>query len=322
MRVTPLIAYGCLVGLLGCEGASESLEPVAPPPPHCPAYVDARSSPGCGGGASGDPVLCETPAPSLAPAALLTRAQYDNTIADLLGDTTRPSSAFPPENQVDGFNNNIAAHQTNPLLVEKHLEAAEKLAAAAVGSALERIAPCSAGSDQRQCGKAFVRTFGPRAFRRPLTSVELQIFDGLFDRSFDASGYAFGVELVLTAMLQSPQFLYRVRHASGSPDRGDRRGGAGPARARLAVVVFLARLDARPGLVRRRSEEAARDGRRSRVSGAPAAGAAPREGDGPRVPSPVAPPGRATRAHAHRQRRQQRRPRPRVRTSSVPSIAS
>src|SRR5688500_9458767 len=213
MRVTPLIAYVCLVGLLGCEGASDSADPVPPPPPTVTAPPTSMPDPPpvAGGGASGDPVMCESQVvPSLAPAALLTRAQYDNTVADLLGDTTRPSSVFPPENQVDGFNNNIAAHQTNPLLVEKYLEAAEKLAAAGVGSALERIAPCSAGSDQRQCGQAFVRSFGQRAFRRPLTPVELQIFDGLFDRSFDASGYAFGVELVLTAMLQSPQFLYRV----------------------------------------------------------------------------------------------------------------
>jgi len=63
------------------------------------------------------------------PLALLTRAQYDNTIADLLGDSSHPSSVFPPENQVEGFKNNTTAHQVSPLLVETYLDAAEGVAA-------------------------------------------------------------------------------------------------------------------------------------------------------------------------------------------------
>jgi hypothetical protein len=151
----------------------------------------------------------------------LTRAEYDNTIEDLLGDTSRPASAFPPENQVDGFKNNVAAHQASPLLVDKYIEAAESLVVARAEKGLDAVAACQA-PDERECGKSFVRTFGKSAFRRPLDPLEMQIFDGLFERGFTASGYEFGVQLVMTAMLQSPQFLYRTAAHSGiaTPETG------------------------------------------------------------------------------------------------------
>lgn len=217
MRLTSLTAFACLVGLLGCTGAADDTgpNPMAPSPTSMPTSPPPMASGGSGGVGSG--ALCETPTPPEAPAALLTRAQYDNTIEDLLGDTSRPASTFPAENEVDGFSNNVAAHRVSPLLVEQLLSSAERLAASTVASALDRVAPCSAGTDQRACGKAFIRRFGEQAFRRPPTAAELQIFDNLFDRSFDASGYAFGVELVLTAMLQSPQFLYRVDSLAQPP---------------------------------------------------------------------------------------------------------
>lgn len=166
--------------------------------------------------------MCTTPVGAPAPAALLTRAQYNAVVADLLGDTTRPASSFPPENQVDGFNNNLNAHQASPLLVEKYLESAEKLAAAAVASRLDTLAPCQPEQNPLTCGKSFTQTFGHQAFRRQLSPIELQIFDGLFERSYAASGYAFAVEMVLNAMLQSPQFLYRfdTQLAPPTPETG------------------------------------------------------------------------------------------------------
>jgi hypothetical protein len=154
------------------------------------------------------------------PLALLTRAQYDNTILDLLGDSSQPSSTFPPENQVDGFRNDVSAHQASPLLVEKHLEAAEALAARAVANRLEVIAPC-ASKDTASCGRDFVRNFGLRAFRRPLSTAETQLFDDLFARSAAQLGYGAAVGLVLETMLQSPQFLYRVDSlAAPTPETG------------------------------------------------------------------------------------------------------
>jgi hypothetical protein len=61
---------------------------------------------------------------------------------------------------------------------------------------------------------AWIEDFGSRAFRRPLTSDELDMYQDLFETGPDLVGsgddFADGVRIVLQAMLQSPQFLYRI----------------------------------------------------------------------------------------------------------------
>jgi hypothetical protein len=161
------------------------------------------------GGTGGAPLTCNDPAAGVAPLRLLTHVQYDNSVADLLGDTTRPSRSFPAENEVAGYRNNVAANKANPRLVESYQTAAEALAATAVGARLTTLAPCAEGADVAACGRTFIADFGAKVFRRPLTTAEAGIFATLFDAAA-GQGYAKSVELTLRAMLQSPQFLYRA----------------------------------------------------------------------------------------------------------------
>jgi hypothetical protein len=139
----------------------------------------------------------------------LTRFQYDNAVRDLLGDTTSPAMVFPPENEVDGYRTYASANLANPLLVESYLTAAESIAARAAQERLAEIAPCAEGEDEVACGHAFVSSLTSRAFRRPASEGELKPLLLLFDTAH-AQGYAKGIELVTQAVLQSPQFLYRV----------------------------------------------------------------------------------------------------------------
>ena len=86
---------------------------------------------GSGGAAGADSsaaLVCQPDLHPTSPLSLLTRVQYDATIGDLLGDTSQPSQSFPPENQVEGFNNNTEVHIANPLLVEQFMDAAEAIA--------------------------------------------------------------------------------------------------------------------------------------------------------------------------------------------------
>jgi hypothetical protein len=132
----------------------------------------------------------------------LTHSQYNNTVADLLGDRTRPASQFPHEDVVNGFTNQAAGQSISPLMAEDYARAAAKLARnAARSGVLERAIPC--GKKQAGCGAKFVRSFGERAFRRPLTEPEAASFEKLLGTDFDAV-------TVVEAMLQSPAFLFHT----------------------------------------------------------------------------------------------------------------
>ncbi len=178
--------------------------------------VVAVLSAGCGdpevaqpppsGGSEG--LVCSELTPGPSPLRPLTRDEYDRTIEDLLGDVSTPARSFPAENEVLGFRNNADANLANPLLVEQYMNAAESLALSATSDRLDLVAPCPSG-DQTACGRSFVRDLGSRAYRRPISDAETTTLDALFD-SFLPMGYAKAVEVTLAAVLQSPQFLYRI----------------------------------------------------------------------------------------------------------------
>jgi hypothetical protein len=176
-------------------------------------------------------------APGAAPIRLLTHVQYDNTVADLLGDTSAPSAGFPAENEVAGFSNNVASNQVNPRLVEAYQTAAEALALTAVTNRLDELAPCSDTAGNAACGHDFIVAFGERAFRRPLDEEEAAVFDGLFTDTLP-QGYAKAIELVLRAILQSPQFIYRV-DATRAPTESSGAVALGPYELGARLALFL-----------------------------------------------------------------------------------
>ena len=132
----------------------------------------------------------------------LTHNQYNNTVADLLGDRTRPASRFPQEDFVHGFTNQADGQNISPLLAEDYARAAAKLARdAARSGALAKLIPCD--KKQAACRATFLKTFGERAFRRPLTQREAANFEKLLGPDFDA-------QRVVEAMVQSPAFLFHT----------------------------------------------------------------------------------------------------------------
>ena len=112
--------------------------------------------------------------PVVGPVRRLTHAQYDNSVRDLLGDRTRPSRNFPPEDFVNGYTNQASSQTITPALAEAYGRAAEKLARHAFRYGDEGgLVPCSpSGPTDRACAEAFVRNFGMRAYRRPLDQGE------------------------------------------------------------------------------------------------------------------------------------------------------
>jgi Protein of unknown function (DUF1592)/Protein of unknown function (DUF1588)/Protein of unknown function (DUF1587)/Protein of unknown function (DUF1595)/Protein of unknown function (DUF1585) len=143
----------------------------------------------------------------------LTHSQYNNTVRDLLGDSSRPAQRFPPEDYVDGFKNQLRHQSMPPLLVEGYSTAAEKLAANAFRAGdVNGLIPCKPQSAvDIKCRDQFVKSFGLRAFRRPLRDAELQKYAAAFSLQARATGkFLEGARVVVEAMLQSPKFLFHT----------------------------------------------------------------------------------------------------------------
>ncbi len=158
---------------------------------------------------------------------LLTRLQYDNTVRDLFRGLVTQSfgATFPPENRVLGFETNAELHRATAWLAEAHVKASEAIAGQLVGQ-LTQLLPCADEVAQaatqdaaaaRQCASTFIGEYGPRAFRRPLLDAEVEPFVALYDQAAAERGFAHGIQLVIEALLQSPQFLYRFELDASRP---------------------------------------------------------------------------------------------------------
>jgi hypothetical protein len=148
----------------------------------------------------------------------LTHSQYNNTVRDLLGDYSRPAQRFPTEDYVDGFKNQLRLQGMPPLLVEAFSTTAEKLAINAFRAGdVNGLIPCKpASASDPKCRDQFIRTFGLRAFRRPLRDAEFQRYAAAFSAQARATGkFLDGARTVVEAMLQSPKFLF---HVEAGPD--------------------------------------------------------------------------------------------------------
>lgn len=172
----------------------------------------------------------------------LSHAQYGNTVRALLGIEPAPVAGFAPD-ALNGFNFTTSNDlRVDPRLGPQYRVAAEQLALAVVENddALERIVPCS--PSEAGCSGEFIDAFGERAFRRPLTSEESARFQTLFDLggTLGERGDAFsdGVQLVVEAMLQAPQFLYRTEVSAGDVQDGRAALDDWEVASRLSYFIF------------------------------------------------------------------------------------
>ncbi len=167
----------------------------------------------------------------------LTRDEYDNTLRDLLGDTSGAGFLRLPEDVTDPFDNDYRHQQVSGVLVETVEVLAEEAAQRVLADAEKRsrIVPCTPeGPGDDACLRAFITTFGRRALRAPVPAEDVERLAALGAYAVEAQDFWFGVELVLRAMLQDPRFLYRVE--VGTPVEGQ------PGVFRLTPYELAARL--------------------------------------------------------------------------------
>ncbi|HEX6273180.1 MAG TPA: DUF1592 domain-containing protein [Polyangiaceae bacterium] len=176
------------------------------------------SSSGSGGtGAIGTPSTNDCPTVEVArtPLRRLTRFEYANTVRELLHVDPAPARDLPADEVTNGFDNNAGVLTVSALHAEKYVLASEALAKSAVQN-LGALAPCDAASaGEEACAREFARSFGRRAFRRPLTSEDETAFMTAYTAGRTGGSHAEGIEVMIRAALQSPNFLYRLELPRG-----------------------------------------------------------------------------------------------------------
>lgn len=191
-------------------------------------YTGTGATPGVGGDGAGGTGFQARPmslegAPVYTRFMRLTNEQWENSVTDILRLSAPPGLAQGFEQPVAGatdFTNNEHVLQVSNQLWQSYQLASETVATQVTASpdALTRVYP---GTD----AAGFIQTLGRRAFRRPLTPEEQQRYQGIFDLGTTTSGngsaFSKGAALVIRAMLQSPNFLYRTELGeSGAPLSG------------------------------------------------------------------------------------------------------
>ncbi len=168
------------------------------------------------------------------PVRRISRVEYNNMVRDLLGDTTQPANSFEPESPMaNGVNFDTNTYSgVSSLIVQSYLQTAETLAATAVSSTnnlnnlfnLNNVSGCSTPLSDA-CAQQFIAQFANRAFRGQLDVAEdgadagitsSSLFTLYQDVSTTIGDPTAGIQAIITAVLESPRFLYVLEFGNGS----------------------------------------------------------------------------------------------------------
>lgn len=136
----------------------------------------------------------------------LSHIEFENTITDLFGATSFSSQDFAADNVAFGYDNNASALQVSALLLDQYVEAANTISSEYVNSTQPSEWGCT--SADRECVRNFLESKGTEIFRRPLSENDIESYLEVYDLAVE-DGFDTGLIWTITAMLQSPHFLYR-----------------------------------------------------------------------------------------------------------------
>jgi hypothetical protein len=141
----------------------------------------------------------------------LNRLEYNNTVRDLLGVTSRPADKFPADGGGGGgFDNNADTLFVPPILMERYLTAAGEILQEAPAERIFVVKP-DKKTPPRVAARGSLAFLASRAFRRPVETEELNGLMKLYDQAIARKeSHENAVRFALKAVLVSPQFLFRV----------------------------------------------------------------------------------------------------------------
>lgn len=153
---------------------------------------------------------CPTQEVPRTPLRRLTRFEYANSVKALLNVDTSAAAELPADEITNGFDNQASVLTVSALHAEKYVLVSETFAKAAVQN-VAQLSTCDTGTTgEEACALEFARSFGRRAYRRPLSAEEQTELMTAYAAGKTGGSHAEGLEVMIRAALQSPNFLYRL----------------------------------------------------------------------------------------------------------------
>jgi hypothetical protein len=208
-----MLVCASMLALLACGGEKQDESSTSP--------TAGASNPGATPPPSGSGSAAPFAAAPLQARVLLSY-QYRNAVGDLLGDAARNAVKPGDDALLNGSSAVAAASLAVSRAAVEGYEAnafAAAQAAMADNAAKARLIPCTpASATDDACMTTVISKAGERAFRRPLTTEELNTWKTLAKSVAAAYGnFNKGVEFALAGLLQSPQFLYLAEQGADDP---------------------------------------------------------------------------------------------------------
>jgi hypothetical protein len=175
----------------------------------------------------------------------LTQAQYVNAVHDLLGDDLLVSRPMEPDVELSrSISAGASGTSISPRGVEQYEALSYDLAEQLLRNEARRaraVTCAPVATVDPACAETFVRATGRRLWRRPLADAEVTALVTLAANAATTLGdFHRGLEYALSAMLQSPHFLFRAELAEPAAAAEPARFSAYSLAARLSFFLWNA----------------------------------------------------------------------------------
>jgi hypothetical protein len=256
MRNVWLITFPAVLALVaGCEAqltggnSSGGLSPGDRENPNTPDNPSGDGDSWSSGGGTGQDPSEDGPLPLTLDSGRttlrrLTRAEYSNTMADLLGTSQRPGDALPVDEMVEGMDS-VGSALSFALI---HLETMEGTTAELLDEVFARssddpkrsvVLICEPSPEQGECTRQILSTFARRAFRRPVLEPEVDALVDLVSAAQQAgNGFEESLKAGLQAILLSPHFIFRVELNENAGSTEPRRLSSHELATRLSYFLW------------------------------------------------------------------------------------
>ncbi|MDB5393939.1 MAG: hypothetical protein JWM91_1445 [Rhodospirillales bacterium] len=175
----------------------------------------------------------------------LTEPEYRQVIADVFGTTIKVPGRFEPDIRDNGL---IAVGTSRESVAGTGLEQYDLTARGIAAQVVDEVhrttlvpcTPAKATDRDDACAAKFIERTGRLLFRRPLSQGEMATqVKGAGESAAKLGNFYSGLELSVSAMLVSPQFLFRQEAAQPDPDNAGQRRLDGYSKAsRLSFFLW------------------------------------------------------------------------------------